>query len=208
MTSPSEPDQRTPRVDELEYSLSQSEQAMLPRRVMNLARGLERELSAATARIAEMEELHRMQLAAISTASNANTRLSLDRSDIPSANPYWTVAFGDVRIAIEREIEQRERAQKAEQALREQPKINAVALVKMFRDQRDECADALREMINQFAAYSISGDREQALKKARAALIKVPTYEQRLQNVCDGLGITREQLTAALAAPSPDVSER
>lgn len=88
------------------------------------------------------------------------------------------------------------------------PKINAVALVKMFRDQRDECADALREMVSQFAAYSISGDREQALKKARAALIKVPTYEQRLQNVCDGLGISREQLTAALAAPSPDVSER
>lgn len=57
-----------------------------------------------------------MQLAAISTAAYQNTPSTVkDRIDEDS--PYWTVAYGDVCRAVDREIAQRERADKAEAEL-------------------------------------------------------------------------------------------
>jgi len=63
------------------------------------------------------EERHTIQLAAISTASIQNTRGTIvDRIDRNS--PYWTVAYEDVCRAIDREIKQRERADRLDAALR------------------------------------------------------------------------------------------
>lgn len=51
-----------------------------------------------------------MRLAAISTATWANTETSkADR--IGKANPYWTVAYGDVCAAIDREMSWRQQAE-------------------------------------------------------------------------------------------------
>lgn len=65
------------------------------------------------AEIERLEDLHRMQLAGISTATLQNTvASSADR--IPKDNPYWTIAYGDVCKAVDREIAQRVRAEAAE----------------------------------------------------------------------------------------------
>ena len=56
-------------------------------------------------KIDELEELHRMQLAGVSTIARCNTRESLSKQMIDENNPYYTVALGDVKIAMEREID-------------------------------------------------------------------------------------------------------
>lgn len=66
---------------------------------------IEPELKERDARIAELEETHRMQLAGISTISVCNTKESLRDCYITSDNPYWTPAFEDVVYAMDREIE-------------------------------------------------------------------------------------------------------
>lgn len=55
--------------------------------------------------INELKETHGMQLAGISVVSLCNTEESLSKQEIQKDNPYWTVAFEDVRTAMEREIE-------------------------------------------------------------------------------------------------------
>ena len=65
-------------------------------------------------RLREAEELHRMQLAAISTATFANTQESFAKQQIERDNSYWTVAYNDVQCAIVREMRERERAEAAE----------------------------------------------------------------------------------------------
>ena len=70
------------------------------------------------AEVERLEELHNIQLAAISTATVQNTVTSMtDRID--RANPYWTVAYGDVCTAIDREMRERKRAEAAEARVRE-----------------------------------------------------------------------------------------
>ena len=70
------------------------------------------------AEIERLEDLHRMQLAGISTATLQNTVASTaDR--ILKDNPYWTIAYGDVCTAVDREIAQRVRAEAAEARVRE-----------------------------------------------------------------------------------------
>lgn len=55
----------------------------------------------------KLDEMHAIQLAAISTASVQNTESSkLER--IGRDNPYWTVAYGDVCVAVDREIRVRD----------------------------------------------------------------------------------------------------
>lgn len=89
------------------------------------ARQLETELSAALnvladkeRELAAMRELHDVQLAAISTACVQNTRDSATMR-IWRENPYWTVAYGDVCVAVDREMAERARAEKAERELAE-----------------------------------------------------------------------------------------
>lgn len=65
---------------------------------------------------ARKEEDVGMKFAAIMTATVENTRASVLRR-ITQGHPYWTVAYGDVCCAVDREIMQRERADKAEAAL-------------------------------------------------------------------------------------------
>lgn len=50
------------------------------------------------------QDLHVMQLAAISTASIQNTETSI-KDRIGRENPYWTTAYGDVCAAVDREME-------------------------------------------------------------------------------------------------------
>jgi len=73
-------------------------------------------------------ELHIMQLAAVSTASAQNTHTSV-KDRIDKNNPYWTQAYGDVCVAIDREIAWRERAECAEAALRPLRKLMCVGIV-------------------------------------------------------------------------------
>lgn len=69
--------------------------------------------------IEELKELHRTQLVAISTACGQNTKdSSLQR--IPRSNVYWTPAYEDVCRVVDREIAERERAEKAESNLERQ----------------------------------------------------------------------------------------
>lgn len=60
-------------------------------------------------KILEIQELHVMQLAAISTAALQNTEASKSER-IGKYNPYWTVAYQDVCDAVDREILERNRA--------------------------------------------------------------------------------------------------
>lgn len=62
-------------------------------------------------------ETYRMQMAAIGVGALANTWKSVADQRIPRENPYWTVALQDVYTAVDREIAQRERAEKAEKVL-------------------------------------------------------------------------------------------
>src|SRR5574339_234979 len=52
-----------------------------------------------------LEEMHRMQLAAISSASIQNTENTVKENRIDRSNPYWTVAYDDVCRAVDREMQ-------------------------------------------------------------------------------------------------------
>jgi hypothetical protein len=86
------------------------------------------------------------------------------------------------------------------------PPISGVKLVKMFKDQRDEVAEVLRGCLSWLSSYP-GGGALKAYDRARAVLDNCPSYDRQLQNLCDGLGITREQLEGALVAlASPPIS--
>jgi hypothetical protein len=61
------------------------------------------------------KETHTMQLAAIMTASMQNTESTI-KDRIDRSSPYWTQAYADVCVAVDREIRERKRAEKAEAA--------------------------------------------------------------------------------------------
>lgn len=63
--------------------------------------------------VESMRENHIMQLAGISTACIQNTKSTI-KDRIPKDNPYWTVAYGDVCVAVDREMRERKRAEEAE----------------------------------------------------------------------------------------------
>lgn len=71
-------------------------------------------LAAAQREIEGLKALHRMQMAAISVAALMNTRASAEGWKMHKDEPYWTPAYQDVCIAIEREMKERDRADKAE----------------------------------------------------------------------------------------------
>lgn len=66
------------------------------------------QLRIAKERIADLEELHRMQLAAVTAAVMQNTR-STAADRIGKENPYWTPAYQDVCDAVDREMNHREK---------------------------------------------------------------------------------------------------
>jgi hypothetical protein len=59
----------------------------------------------------EAEELSRMQLAAVTAAALGNTQT---REVLARDHLYWTIAYQDVVDAVGREMDQRERAERAE----------------------------------------------------------------------------------------------
>jgi hypothetical protein len=68
----------------------------------------DREIEAKDKRIAELEELRIMQLAAISTASIQNTETTI-KDRINADNPYCSTAYLDVCRVVDREMTHRER---------------------------------------------------------------------------------------------------
>lgn len=70
-------------------------------------RALRRDLPALLAYISELEEreeTRRMTDAGISVAAQCNTRKSAAQQRISSESPYWTQAYADVCVAVDREI--------------------------------------------------------------------------------------------------------
>lgn len=74
--------------------------------------------------------------------------------------------------------------------------ISGIKLIKEYRRQRDELADILRDIHDR----ELLGTHPQTYAKVRDVLAKVPTYEQRLRNIAEGLDMTYEELMAAVAA--------
>jgi len=85
--------------------------------------------------------------------------------------------------------------------------ITTLPLIKRLRTQRDQCADALRELEHAAATVYINPEPStedwDALRsaghKANEALADVPTYEQRLRNIAAGIGMAYEELLAHLS---------
>lgn len=65
----------------------------------------------------ELEYKHKMQMAAISSVSVANTKESLALINIGKESEFWSPAFDDVKAAIEREVLLREKVSKLESLL-------------------------------------------------------------------------------------------
>jgi hypothetical protein len=69
----------------------------------------------------------------------------------------------------------------------------AIRWIKRYRDQRDECADALRAIMHKIRSesgsddpmepFAYDADWEMLAKAADAALAKVPTYTERLRRI-------------------------
>lgn len=97
------------------------------------------ELAALRTKLEEAPELYTMRLAAISTASLANSRQSAPPIDI--THPYWTPSYGDVVAAVKREMEWREKAEAAER-------------------HRDDALAALSTASIPIANVTLSGDAE------------------------------------------------
>lgn len=88
--------------------------------------------------VAELRELHIMQLAGISTACLQNTERSI-KDRIGRDNPYWTVAYGDACVAIDREMALRAECERLGKDARE--------LKKLAADAQDEVAICRAENI-------------------------------------------------------------
>lgn len=73
----------------------------------------------AKAEVERLIEKERMVDAAISVLSLSNTEKTLAENHLPRENPYWTPTQDDVARAIRREMWERDRADKAEQRVRE-----------------------------------------------------------------------------------------
>jgi hypothetical protein len=145
------------------------------------ARSLERQLSEEKR---AREEAEAIRLAAISTASLQNTRASA-KERIGPDNPYYTTAYGDVCVAIDREIAERERAESAEQRVE-----SLEAALRELVNANDAYAKATLTMATALANFTDRGPEERAHMKAisrlsnaekaaRAALSVSKTGEQK-----------------------------
>lgn len=83
-----------------------------------------------TARDEYWQELLAQKLSAVSVACISNTHKSMEDTKIERDNPFWSVAYEDVRVAIKREIDLREKLEhwlgvvsKLEEALNEIARI-------------------------------------------------------------------------------------
>jgi hypothetical protein len=75
------------------------------------------------AEIKELKELHTMQLAAVMTASIQNTESTV-KYRIGRDSPYWTQAYADVCVAIDREMTHRAKVEELT-VQRDEAKVDA-----------------------------------------------------------------------------------
>lgn len=84
-----------------------------------------------------------------------------------------------------------------------------VKIAKMFKDQRDAAADVLRRLMakmreesgapdDPMAPFAYDASWEALAKEADAILDKCPSYEQQLRNIAEGVGMSYEELIAAV----------
>lgn len=76
----------------------------------------------------------------------------------------------------------------------ESPRITAVPLLKRLREQRDELADVLRWLDR------LGGLGLDVHERIRKALEGVPSYEQQLRNVAEGIGMSYDELIGRFSA--------
>lgn len=96
-------------------------------------------------------------------------------------------------------------------ALPEERRITGMPLIKRLKTQRDECATVLRELVAVVERNlpMPAGVRENSpLGRAHKILSEVPSYEQQLRNLAEGIGMTYEALIAALDEQRQPQSER
>lgn len=89
--------------------------------------------------------------------------------------------------------------------------IATMPLIKKISEQRDECADALRRLtavVEENFPMPAGVYPGSPLDAARKALANVPTYHQRLRNIAEGIGMTYEELMAAMKNRSDDTGQK
>jgi len=95
------------------------------------------------------------------------------------------------------------------------PAISGIPLVKMFRAQRDQLADALRHIL-WIKECGVDGrdehgvfrnfpetERDAMYSIAKEALKDVPSYVQQLRNVAAGIGMDYDELVRRLSSSAP-----
>lgn len=81
----------------------------------------------------------------------------------------------------------------------EAPKQRSLAPIYLrLKQQRDECAEALRECVL-CMENKPNSTHPYELVNANKALAKVPTYEQQLRNIAEGLGLDYDEMIANLS---------
>lgn len=86
------------------------------------------------------------------------------------------------------------------------PRITAMPLLKRLREQRDEVAQVVREIRTRMQSVHAAGqlgqeiaEKDRAwLAQVDAALAKCPTYEQQLRYISEGIGMSYDELIAAV----------
>jgi hypothetical protein len=81
------------------------------------------------------------------------------------------------------------------------PRITTMPLIKRLKGQRDELADAVRPLVAlvKEEQWNLRARRyAHAYALAAAALDKCQTYEQQVRNIAEGIGMTYDELMAAM----------
>ena len=115
--------------------------------VFEYARMQERENARLRDDLADANEQHRMELAAISAACFANSRTSAPPMEV--THPYWTQSYQDAVDAVAREMNQRERAEQAEAELADY-KLWAEVEIADLRDDGKRLNKEIAELQNAF----------------------------------------------------------
>lgn len=84
-------------------------------------------------------------------------------------------------------------------------RISAIPLIKRLKQQRDEIADVLRQAFDARGCRVVNHDgscvvTSEWVEAATVALRDVPTYEQQIRNIAEGIGMSYDDLIAAVSA--------
>lgn len=92
-------------------------------------------------------------------------------------------------------------------------RISAIPLIKRLKQQRDEIADVLRQAFDARGCRVVNHDgscvvTSEWVEAATVALRDVPTYEQQIRNIAEGIGMSYDDLIAAVSASSDSGNPR